>query len=157
LTDDDPQNFAWLAAVPAFYAGNLDYIQCVIASERTWRDVPIRYVPDWPLVGALLNLDEIEGLAKQIAVWPFVFEEYGIVHEIEVPLVLVSLASAFRRRIAKYLKREDVSTAVATAADLARLLDESDEQAIAMSFWFGVKSDDLEFGEFVEEAVMATG
>jgi hypothetical protein len=157
LTDDDPGNFALLAAVPALYAGAAAFVAEVLESHREWRGVPVRYIPDWPFVSALLNPDDVEALAKEIARWPFVFEEYGIACEMDVPPVLVSLGAAFRRRVQKYCEREEIATAIATAADLARLLDESEEQAVAMSFWFGVQSEDIEFGAFVEEAVMPTG
>jgi hypothetical protein len=157
VTDDDPANFALLAAVPALYAGAADYVTEMIESEREWHGVPIRYIPDWPLVRALLNPEDIEGLAREIARWPFVFEEYGIPCELQLPPVLGSLATVFRRRIAKYCEKREIAEAIGNAAELAACLDEDEEQATAMSFWFGVSDVEIEFGNMDEEAVMPAG
>jgi hypothetical protein len=157
LTDDDPGNFTLLAAVPALYAGDRAFIEETIAAGREWRGVPVAAIPDWPIARALLDPDDIEGLAKQIARWPFVFEEFGIECDMEWPQVLIAIGAALKRRITNYVERDDVAEAVAEAADLAKLLDETEQQAVAVSFWLCVSGDDIEFGDFVEEAVMPTG
>jgi predicted ATP-dependent protease len=75
----------------------------------------------------------------------------------EWPQVLTAVGTTLKRRIAKYIEREDVAEAVAAAAELAQLLDETEQQAVAVSFWLDVSGEDIEFGDFVEEAVMPTG
>jgi hypothetical protein len=52
LADDDPANFALLAAVPALYAGDRAFIEETIAAGRQWRGVPAVAIPDWPIARA---------------------------------------------------------------------------------------------------------
>ena len=158
LTDDDPCNFLLLAPVAALYAGDSAFVEEMIASEKTWREVPLRYVPDWPIVRALLKApDELGDLSKEIALWGYAFDDLGVVCDYSPPEFLVSLGSIMRKRLAKYLARPEMDSVLEMAAVVAGDIDMSDEQAIAMSFWYGCCTDHVELGEMVEEMVMPTG
>ncbi|OHT17142.1 hypothetical protein TRFO_12671 [Tritrichomonas foetus] len=158
LTDDDPANFLLLAAVPALYAEDREWVEEMINSEITWREVPIRYIPDWSITLALMKLpDDIESLSNEMSKWPFIFEDLGLTNDIEVTPFLSSLGSAFRRRITKYLEKPELDSLLETCAIVAQDIDMSEEQAMALSFWYGVSGDDVEIGDMVEEFVMPTG
>lgn len=158
LTTDDPCNFLLLAPVPALYAGDRAFIDEMIASERTWRDVPVRYIPDWPIVRALMDAPEqLENLSREMAIWSFAFEDLGVSCDYEPLSLLVTLGSIMRKRIAKYLERPEMDSILETAAIIAQDLDVSEEQAVAMSFWYGVCPDNVECGEMVEDMVMPVG
>ena len=70
---------------------------------------------------------------------------YGIVHSFEDRIDIVY------HRFEYNLGRTDL------VGHWKRCIDMSDEQAIAMSFWYGCCTDHVELGEMVEEMVMPTG
>jgi hypothetical protein len=98
----------------------------------------------------LLELEDVDGRARQLVRWTFFVEEDGLPCESEVPDVLASLRSAFRRRTEKHLEADEMNDAVGAVADLAKLLDESDEQPLSMSFCLGPCPDHTEFEEMME-------
>jgi hypothetical protein len=158
LTIDDPIGYILLAAVPALYAGDVAYVEAMLSSDITWRDIPVQYIPDWPLVHALMvATDDVSELAKVAARWPFIFESEGMTCDMDVPASLSSVGSAVRRRIAKYLERPEMDGLVEAALAFVDDVKDEDEMAIAWSYWAGVELDDIEFGAFVEEFVMPTG
>ena len=158
LTVDDPSNFLLVSAVPALYASDSKWIEEMINSDLTWRGIPIRYLPDWTICYALLQPpDEIELLSKEIAKWPFYFEEFGMEVNIDIPPLLSSLATAFKRRTEKFMENSDISSMVEVSVTSAQFLDMSDEQAIGLSYWLSVPSGEVEIADIVEEFAMPTG
>lgn len=159
LTDDDPVNFLLLAAVPALYANDAKFINEMLNSPtKKWHDIPIKYLPDWCLVDAILKLPEdIESLSNEIARWPFIFTDLGLTCDMQVPPFLSSLGSAFRRRVEKYFEKPELDSMLETCALVAQDIDMSEEHAVIMSYWIGVTGDDVEIGDMVEEFVMPTG
>lgn len=159
LTNDDPSNFLLLAAVPALYANDEKFILDILNSDRMWRDIPVKFLPDWSLVKAIIKLpDDIEDLSNEIARWSFFFTDLGLTaSDIQVPPFLSSLGSAFRRRVAKYFEKPELESMLETCAIVAQDIDMSEEHAMILSFWMGVNAEDVEVGDMVEEFVMPTG
>ena len=158
LTNDDPCDFLLVSAVPALYAGDRKFVEDMLNSDAEWRGVPVKYIPDWSIILALMKApDELEALAQEVAKWPFIFEDLGMQCDIEVPRFLVSMGSAMRRRIAKYLERPEMESILETAVIIAQDMDMTEELAMALSFWYGVCTDHVEVGDMVEEMVMPTG
>ena len=158
LTEDDPSNILLLAAIPALYAKDEDYIDEVIKSDMKWRTIPIKYIPDWMFAKALLQLpNDIIPLANEMAKYPFFFEDIGLSSNAEVPSLLSTLGTAFRKRISKYLENPDLDSALETAATLAMDMDKSQEQKTILDYWSNVDSTVIELSELVEEYVMPTG
>ena len=130
----------------------------MLNSEKTWNDIPVKYLPDWCLVRAIMKLpDDIEDLSNEIARWSFFFTDLGLSCDIQVPPFLSSLGSAFRRRIAKYFEKPEFDSMLETCAIVAQDIDMSEEHAMIMSYWLGITGDGVEVGDMVEEFVMPTG
>lgn len=158
LTDDDPANFYLLAAIPALYANDKQFVDEMIESNRCWRDIPIKYIPDWPLVSAIMKLpDDIETMSNEMAQWSFFFTDMGLTSDIYVPTFLASLGAAFLRRIEKYFEKTELESILETCAIVAQGIDMSDEQAIIMSLWLNQDGEGVDVGDMVEEFVMPTG
>lgn len=156
LTEDDPCDFLLMAAIPALYAEDRKFIDEMIET-KSWKDVPLKYIPDWPLCQAILKLpDEIESLARTIAIFPFVFEDLGSTSEMVPTDLLSSLGGVFRKRVAKYMEKPELDSMFETAVIVAEDMDESDEQAVMLSFWFSVSAE-VNIGDMVEEMVLPTG
>lgn len=158
LTTDDPSNILLLAPVAALYANDREFIKENIDSDLKWRTIPIRYIPDWTFVDALFQLpDDIVPLANEMAKYPFFFEDIGLFSEVEVPPLLSTLGTAFRKRISKFLEGPDLDSALETAATIAMDMDKTQEQKIIIDYWSNVDSTGIELSELVEEYVMPTG
>ena len=156
LTEDDPCNFTLLAAVPALYAKDREFIESMLNSDRTWRGVPIKYIPDYTLVNAIFSLpDDLLPFSNEIAKWSFAYTEEGAECTLDVPPLLSSVGEAFRRRTKKYFEGKDEQ--IQTAAMLSTEIDMTDEQAIAISYWLEVDTTGVDVADFVEEMVLPTG
>ena len=156
LTDDDPENFLLLAAVPALYAKDEKFIDKMLASDAQWRGIPIKYIPDWSLVKAMFSLpDDVMPLANEIAKWSFAFVEDGAECNLDVPPFLSSIGEAFKRRTKKFFEGKDEM--LQTAAMLSTEIDMTDEQAIAITYWSEVDTTGVDVADFVEEMVLPTG
>ena len=156
LTDDDPENFLLLAAVPALYAKDEKFIDEMLASDRTWRDIPIKYIPDWPLAKSIFSLpDDLLPFSNEIAKFSFAFTEEGAECNMDVPPLLASIGEAFRRRTKKYFEGKDEM--IQTGAMLSTEIDMQDEQAITISYWSEVDTTGVDVADFVEEMVLPTG
>ena len=158
LTIDDPCNFLLLAAIPALYSKDKEFINEIINSNKTWRNIPINFLPDWTISYALLNLpDDCELIAHEISKWPFYFTDFGKESNVEPSNLLSSLSEAFKRRTKKLFENNDLKDFLETSIILSTEIDESEFQAIALSYWYDVITDGIEVGEFVEEFVLPTG
>ena len=156
LTDDDPENFLLLAAVPALYAKDEKFVDKMLASDAQWRGIPIKYIPDWSLVKAMFSLpDDVMPLANEIARWSFAFVEDGAECNLDVPPFLASVGEAFKRRTKKFFEGKDEM--LQTAAMLSTEIDMTDEQAIAITYWSEVDTTGVDVADFVEEMVLPTG
>lgn len=156
ITCDDAKDFLLLAAVPALYANDKEFINEMLDGTHKWRGVPVEYIPDWTICRALFSIqDDILPLSKEVARWPFIFKDIGANGEMEPPQFLESLGTAFRRRAKKFLEGKD--EILQTAALLATDMDESDSQAVALSYWYDAPVDDIFVGGFDEEMVLPTG
>ncbi|KAH0787750.1 hypothetical protein GPJ56_008273 [Histomonas meleagridis] len=158
ITDDDPRNFLLLSAIPALYAGDQKFIQDMLDSDIKWRGIPIRFIPDYGIVNALLKLpNDITALANEMAKWPFFFEDVGMTTEFVPTQFLSTLGSAMRRRIAKFLENPELESVLETAATIAIDLDMKNKIEVELQHWNNVQTDDVEAADFVEEFVMPTG
>ena len=112
VEDDDPVYFLLSAAVPALFTEDLDFISYAINSNRTFRGIPLKYIPDWPIVEALLTYtNDSSKLEKQVLLWPLVFNE-TLEKPSDVPENLHSICMALRRRIKPILDKNEVQSIV---------------------------------------------
>jgi hypothetical protein len=161
LTSDDPCNFLLTAAVPALYVGDIQFVEKMMEGDRCWRKIPVKFIPDWPIVLALLRYagtTEFESLAREASRWPFIFEREGMMDDgVEWPEILKSLGLAFRKRIEKWISRPEFEGVMATAAVIGQDMYDDEAICVAMSFWFGVEVGDVDIGDLVEESALPAG
>ncbi|OHT08374.1 hypothetical protein TRFO_23218 [Tritrichomonas foetus] len=143
--DNDPNCFFLCAAVPALFSNDLEFIQSVIKSERTFRGIPISFIPDWQICEALLLLDE--NLNKVVNLWPDVFSEDEISDD-KMPSQLQRIVIALRRRIKPFLDKEEVQFAIDEAKN--KKVDVEAEKKQIYDKWSKF-TDDIDVSLIVEE------
>lgn len=153
LTEDDPCNFILYMAVPALYKSDADLLKSILNSDREWRGIPIRYIPDWSICYKMLTYGEdVTELAVEFARWPFVFESDGLAHEFDIPPVLDSVGKALRKRIDPFVKRSNFSETFETAIAIASSMPpDPDEMSELVSLWYSVDMEEIDISQYVEE------
>ena len=146
-SDEDPVGVLICSAIPALYAGDRDFVKQMLESGKTFRGIPLKDVPDWPVCDALLCAEEDpEKLDKEVAKWPMVFAS-GI--DMDVPPQLGLLLTSLKRRLEPYLEQHE--RVIRKARQNAEKLNGEDLRKEAVEMWTGVTIDEYTYSMFVEE------
>jgi hypothetical protein len=145
----DPAGVLLSAAVPALFAEDLEFISAMIASEATFRGIPLRCIPDWTVCEALLSGDA-EKLAAELTKWPYVFG-LGPEPGEECPPALLSVQLALRRRILPILDKDHAKKLVRVAQPKIEEMDELELTRDPYDAWVRFPPEDSLFGMLVEE------
>jgi hypothetical protein len=146
--DADPAGVLLAAAVPAFYAEDLDFLVGMLHSPVTFREIPLNSIPDWTVCEALLAEDP-EKVAIEIAKWPYVFGlgEPGD----ECPMALQSLQIALRRRILPILEKDKAKKVIRPAQEKLDALNSEELRRNVYEKWEFFPPEESLFAMLVEE------
>jgi hypothetical protein len=145
--DDDSVGILLCAAVPALFAGNGEFIRAMLQTDRSFRGVPVKDIPDWGI--ALGLLEGGEGLKLEAAKWGCVFG--GSDPPDDCPAPLQTALVCLKRRIQPFIEREDVARTVREATRGAADMQGEELRRETCEKWRHFAMDEELFSTLVEE------
>lgn len=148
-SSEDPLGVLICAAIPALYAEDKEFVKTMIESEITFRGIPLKHIPDWSVVDALLSVSEApEKLDVEVAKWPMVF---FYEKDEESPVALQMVQVALHRRIRPYLEQDRVEQALGKARKNAEKMNVEDLRRDTAERWKDITIEEDIYSMFVEE------